>query len=87
MAIGTNRSNTLSIISPREGRGGGIFFLFFKMNNLLFKPILLIRYFSTYIKAKLLNHMDPYFLTGFSDAEYSFSVSIRNKSNSKGEVK
>jgi len=31
--------------------------------------------------------MDPYFLTGFSDAESSFSVSIRNKSNSKGDVK
>lgn len=79
--IGTNKSNTLSIIPPR-----GIFY-YLKMKNLLFKPILLIRYFSTSIKAKPLNLMDPYFLTGFSDAESSFSVSIRSKSNSKGEVK
>lgn len=82
MAIGTNRSNTLSIIPPR-----GYFFLLFKMKNLLFKPIFLIRYFSTYIKAKPLNLMDPYFFTGFSVAESSFIVSIWSKSNSKGEVK
>ena len=45
------------------------------------------RDFSDCVNAKSLNLMNPYFLTGFSDAESSFSVSIRSKSNSKGEVK
>lgn len=57
------------------------------MNNLLFKSGLSIRHNSVYVQAKSLNLMDPYFLTGFSDAESSFSVSIRSKINSKGEAK
>lgn len=46
-----------------------------------------VRLFSTSVHTKPSSFISPNILTGFSDAEFCFSLSIRYKSNSKNIVK
>lgn len=54
---------------------------------ILLNSIVPVRLFSTSVLKKSFSFIDPYFVTGFSDAESCFNISIRNKNNSKNKVK